>query len=158
MEFDFGERGGAINLPKITCALLFRVTVRSPVVVTVPGIGLPAMRRVVDGMVDTGCQWIVKLTYFLIPPPRSLALARCRTATDPPCRYVSSDYVCDDDTCGAVLSASARLSCGQLSMGFFDGVLHTLPTLVLSLAPIRAWPGWMPVERSSATVSDDSCL
>jgi len=27
MEFDFGERGGAIDLPKITCALLFRVTV-----------------------------------------------------------------------------------------------------------------------------------
>jgi hypothetical protein len=27
MKFDFGERGGVINLPKITCALLFRVTV-----------------------------------------------------------------------------------------------------------------------------------
>ena len=27
VKFDFSEQGGAINLLKITCALLFRVTV-----------------------------------------------------------------------------------------------------------------------------------
>jgi hypothetical protein len=54
------------------------------------------------------------------------------------------------------------LSCGQPSMGSFDGVLHTLPSSHpgLSSAPIQAWPGLMPVERSFAmtAVLDDSSV
>ena len=41
---------------------------------------------------------------------------------------------------------------------FLVGGLHAPPDLVLSLAPVRAWPRWMPVERSLPIVSDDSCV
>ena len=41
--------------------------------------------------------------------------------------------------------------------GFFDGVLYTLSTMFSLAAPIRAWPGWMPVKLSFAIVPDDSC-
>jgi hypothetical protein len=67
------------------------------------------LRTVVDEMVDT--EWIAKSTYFLIP----LCESRCGihlVGTCPPTLVGKTPVV---------LSASARLSCGQLSMGSLTG-------------------------------------
>ena len=61
-----------------------------------------------------------------------------------------------DDTYDKVLLESVRVKLRSTVNGFFDGVLHTLPALVLKWAPIQAWHGRMPVERSPSIVPDDS--
>ena len=71
------------------------------------------LQRVVDERVEIG--WIAKSTYFLIPQWES------RILKGPPRQYVPSGSGWDDGPCDTVLSASARLSCSQPSIGSLTG-------------------------------------